>query len=131
MRWRCPSGTSAATRQHSRPTTLTAAILASCSIPFWLQAVHDVPGGPRGAHWDGGITDYHLHLPHAAMREGRLLYPHFQRHVELGSLNKAWMGRHRSSPRARERGGDSAERRVARQPAQPQAARPQRLQSLR
>ena len=38
------------------------ALQASCSIPFVLQAVHDIPGAPRGAYWDGGITDYHLHL---------------------------------------------------------------------
>ncbi|MDD2180023.1 patatin-like phospholipase family protein [Acidovorax sp. D2M1] len=38
------------------------ALQASCSIPFVLQAVHNIPGAPRGAYWDGGITDYHLHL---------------------------------------------------------------------
>jgi hypothetical protein len=38
------------------------ALQASCSIPFVLRAVHDIPGAPRGAYWDGGITDYHLHL---------------------------------------------------------------------
>ena len=38
------------------------ALQASCSIPFVLQAVHDIPGAPRGAYWDGGITDYHMHL---------------------------------------------------------------------
>ena len=38
------------------------ALQASCSIPFVLQAVHDIAGAPRGAYWDGGITDYHMHL---------------------------------------------------------------------
>ncbi|PJI97271.1 patatin-like phospholipase [Acidovorax sp. 69] len=38
------------------------ALQASCSIPFVLQAVHNIPGAPAGAYWDGGITDYHLHL---------------------------------------------------------------------
>ncbi|WP_298214558.1 phospholipase [Acidovorax sp.] len=38
------------------------ALQASCSIPFVLQAVHNIPGAPPGAYWDGGITDYHLHL---------------------------------------------------------------------
>ena len=38
------------------------ALQASCSIPFALKAVHDIPGAPAGAYWDGGITDYHLHL---------------------------------------------------------------------
>ena len=58
-------------------------MLASCSIPFWLDAVHDIPGAPRGAYWDGGITDYHLHLDYASLRRrsageaerGLVLYP--------------------------------------------------------
>ena len=79
------------------PDNLAPAILASCSIPFWLDAVHDVPGGPRGAYWDGGITDYHLHLDYAAMDDGLVLYPHFQRHVVPGWLDKAWKRRHRAS----------------------------------
>lgn len=71
------------------------AVLASCSIPFWLQAVHDIPGGPRGAYWDGGITDYHLHLNYAAMAgDGLVLYPHFQRQVIPGWLDKSLKGRH-------------------------------------
>jgi len=76
---------------------LAPAILASCSIPFWLDAVHDVPGGPRGAYWDGGITDYHLHLDYAAMTEGLVVYPHFQPQVVPGWLDKAWKRRHRAS----------------------------------
>lgn len=47
------------------------ALVASCSIPFWLQAVHDIPGAPPGAYWDGGITDYHLHLDYASALRGR------------------------------------------------------------
>lgn len=82
---------------------LVPSILASCSIPFWLQAVHDVPGGPRGAYWDGGITDYHLHLNYAALPHGPadpalVLYPHFQPHVVPGWLDKALRHRHRASP---------------------------------
>ena len=77
---------------------LAPAILASCSIPFWLDAVHDIPGGPRGAYWDGGITDYHLHLGYAAMADGLVLYPHFQPQVVPGWLDKAWKRRHRASP---------------------------------
>ncbi|MET0519119.1 MAG: phospholipase [Burkholderiaceae bacterium] len=99
-------------------------VLASCSIPFWLQAVHDIAGAPKGAYWDGGITDYHLHLNYAAMvgdqrppcrpkavdapvgarseatwgLEGNLvLYPHFQRQVIPGWLDKALKSRHRST----------------------------------
>jgi Patatin-like phospholipase len=76
---------------------LAQAVLASCSIPFWLDAVHDIPGGPRGAYWDGGITDYHLHLNYASMHEGLVLYPHFQRHVVPGWLDKALKRRHRAT----------------------------------
>jgi hypothetical protein len=88
-------------RSHAAPLTaenLSAAVLASCSIPFWLDAVHDIPGGPPGAYWDGGITDYHLHLNYAAMGEGLVLYPHFQPQVVPGWLDKAWKQRHRASP---------------------------------
>lgn len=76
---------------------LTSAVLASCSIPFWLDAVHDIPGAPSGAYWDGGLTDYHLHLNYAAMDEGLVLYPHFQPQIVPGWLDKAWKRRHRSS----------------------------------
>ncbi|MDC8783991.1 patatin-like phospholipase family protein [Roseateles koreensis] len=79
-------------------TNFQASILASCSIPFWLQAVHDIPGAPRGAYWDGGITDYHLHLNYGAMAgDGLVLYPHFQRHVVPGWLDKALKRRHRAT----------------------------------
>jgi hypothetical protein len=80
-------------------TNLSLAILASCSIPFWLEAVHDIPGGPRGAYWDGGITDYHLHLDYASMGEGLVLYPHFQSSIVPGWLDKALRHRHRASER--------------------------------
>ena len=77
---------------------LAPALLASCSIPFWLDPVHDVPGGPLGAYWDGGITDYHLHLPYASLPQGLVLYPHFQTRVVPGWLDKAWKRRHRPTP---------------------------------
>ena len=77
---------------------LLAALLASCSIPFWLNAVHDIPGGPTGAYWDGGITDYHLHLNYASMTQGLVLYPHFQSQIVPGWLDKSWKRRHRASP---------------------------------
>ena len=93
---------------------------ASGSIPFVLQAVHDIPGAPRGAYWDGGITDYHLHLAYGAAQnvaacaggtgaEGRfdqestseggiVLYPHFQQAVVPGWLDKGLKWRHRATP---------------------------------
>lgn len=85
---------------------LRAAVLASCSIPFWLDAVHDIPGGPPGAYWDGGITDYHLHLDYAAMAAadpatpgGLVLYPHFQDRVVPGWLDKGLKPRHVATER--------------------------------
>jgi hypothetical protein len=81
---------------------LAPGILASCSIPFWLDAVHDIPGAPRGAYWDGGITDYHLHLNYASIpRDGQgqiVLYPHFQKTVIAGWLDKPLRHRHRATP---------------------------------
>ncbi len=78
---------------------LQPAVLASGSIPFWLKAVHDIPGAPPGAYWDGGITDYHLHWPwHRMADEQLVLYPHFQSTLVPGWLDKAWKQRHRSTP---------------------------------
>ena len=92
---------------HDHPTqqvglsahNLSPAILASCSIPFWLQAVHDIPGAPTGAYWDGGITDYHLHLDYAQMSEGLVLYPHFQQQLVPGWLDKGLRRRHGTTAR--------------------------------
>ena len=77
---------------------LGAALLASCSIPFWLDAVQAIPDAPAGAYWDGGLTDYHLHLPYASMADGLVLYPHFQRTLVPGWLDKALRHRHRTTP---------------------------------
>jgi hypothetical protein len=75
------------------------ALQASCSIPFLLQAVHDIPGAPRGAYWDGGITDYHLHLKYdCGAGPGLVLYPHFQKAVVPGWLDKGLKWRHRATP---------------------------------
>lgn len=87
-------------RTHQVPLNalnLRPSILASCSIPFWLDPVQDIPGGPRGAYWDGGITDYHLHLNYGAMADGLVLYPHFQKTVIPGWLDKMLKHRHRAS----------------------------------
>ena len=96
----------------------TQAVQASCSIPFVLQAVHNIPGAPTGAYWDGGITDYHLHLNYptaapaassvapnlgaasaysASARGGLVLYPHFQKTVVPGWLDKHLPWRHGAS----------------------------------
>jgi hypothetical protein len=86
---------------------LARSILASCTIPFWLEAVADIAGAPPGPYWDGGITDYHLHLDYAALRDDHVvsegpalvLYPHFQRTLVPGWLDKAFKHRHRASER--------------------------------
>ncbi len=91
------------------------ALQASCSIPFMLKAVHNIPGAPPGAYWDGGITDYHLHLNYASeliaqipcgeraegqfdaqasAQGGLVLYPHFQKAVVPGWLDKGLKWRH-------------------------------------
>jgi len=69
------------------------ALQASCAIPFVLQAVHDITGAPKGAYWDGGITDYHLHLNY----KGLVLYPHFQQAVVPGWLDKSLKWRHKAT----------------------------------
>ncbi|MEY2862078.1 MAG: hypothetical protein RL392_2536 [Pseudomonadota bacterium] len=104
------------------------ALQASCSIPFVLQAVHNIPGAPPGAYWDGGITDYHLHLnypgahgatksiaayaqladaagikdsKHTENAKGKaniVLYPHFQKQVVPGWLDKSLKWRHGATP---------------------------------
>ncbi|APW42939.1 patatin-like phospholipase family protein [Rhodoferax saidenbachensis] len=100
------------------------ALQASCSIPFVLKAVHNIPGAPPGAYWDGGITDYHLHLNYPAGAQnaikngaaraqstratglngtetqaegGIVLYPHFQKSVVPGWLDKSLKWRHKST----------------------------------
>lgn len=79
-----------------------AAVQASCSIPFMLRAVHDISGALPGAYWDGGITDYHLHLNWTAPKNGPdrsiVLYPHFQKNVVPGWLDKALKWRHGATP---------------------------------
>lgn len=109
----------------TRQVALTAAnfnqaLQASCSIPFVLNAVHNIPGAPPGAYWDGGITDYHLHLNYPAAhknaieciadssystraatrfcQEQLVLYPHFQKAVVPGWLDKTLKWRHHASP---------------------------------
>jgi hypothetical protein len=96
-----PFDTSDFTTQHMplNARNFMAALQASCSIPFVLQAVHDIPDAPTGAYWDGGITDYHLHLNYnGAANSPLVLYPHFQKSVVPGWLDKALKWRHHSTP---------------------------------
>jgi hypothetical protein len=64
------------------------ALVASGSIPLVLQAVSDIDGAPPGDYWDGGLIDYHLHLPYQR-DEGLVVYPHFTDHIVPGWLDKS------------------------------------------
>ncbi|MBY0241652.1 MAG: patatin-like phospholipase family protein [Burkholderiaceae bacterium] len=67
---------------------LHSALMASGSIPLVLEAVTGIPGAPAGAYWDGGLIDYHLHLPYQR-DPGLVLYPHFSDHIVPGWLDKS------------------------------------------
>ena len=84
------------------------ALQASCSIPFVLNSVRNIAGAPPGAYWDGGVTDYHLHLNYANATESvadyayptrakLVFYPHFQKAVVPGWLDKSLKWRHRAT----------------------------------
>jgi len=80
------------TKRNLRP-----ALLATASIPLVLEGVSDIPGAPPGVYWDGGIIDYHLHLPYADA-QGLVLYPHFTDRIVPGWLDKAMPWRNASGP---------------------------------
>jgi hypothetical protein len=63
------------------------ALLASGSIPLVLEAVRDIHGASQGWYWDGGMIDYHLHLPYSKLN-GLTLYPHFSSTITPGWLDK-------------------------------------------
>ena len=63
------------------------ALIASGSIPFALEGVRNVTGGPDGLYVDGGITDYHFDVPFHK-NDGLVLYPHFYPRVVPGWFDK-------------------------------------------
>jgi hypothetical protein len=63
------------------------ALLASASIPLVMEGVSGIASAPSGIYWDGGIIDYHLHLPYHHSR-GLVLYPHFTDRIVPGWLDK-------------------------------------------
>jgi hypothetical protein len=69
------------------PENTEDALLASGSIPLVCDPVRDVPSGPTGDYWDGGLIDYHLLLPYGRF-DGVVLYPHFVPYVTPGWLDK-------------------------------------------
>jgi hypothetical protein len=72
---------------------LADALLASASIPLVLEGVPGIQSAPAGIYWDGGIIDYHLHLPYHRAK-GLVLYPHFTDRIVPGWLDKAMPWRH-------------------------------------
>ena len=78
-------------RTHTVPLdrgNLAEALVATASIPLVLEGVANIPSAPRGIYWDGGIIDYHLHLPYCHAK-GLVLYPHFIDRIVPGWLDKA------------------------------------------
>ena len=69
-------------------TNLGEALVATASIPLVLEGVANIPNAPSGIYWDGGIIDYHLHLPYNHAK-GLVLYPHFTDRIVPGWLDKA------------------------------------------
>jgi len=72
---------------------ITPALHASGSIPFVLAGERDIPGGPPGQYWDGGIIDYHFDLTQYH-GDGLILYPHFSERLFPGWFDKflPWRG---------------------------------------
>ena len=66
---------------------LTPALIASGTIPLILEAARNLPDAPPGHYWDGGIIDYHLHLPYHRSPD-LVLYPHFVDYIVPGWLDK-------------------------------------------
>lgn len=75
------------------PGNLSPALLASGSIPGFLDAVRDIPGAPDGVYRDGGIVDYHFN-PRWNIGDGLILYPHFSSTLIPGWFDKPFRGRH-------------------------------------
>ena len=69
------------------PQNFGDALIGSGSIPLVLQGVANIHGAPAGTYWDGGIIDYHLHLPYPRT-QGLVLYPHFTDRIVPGWLDK-------------------------------------------
>jgi hypothetical protein len=86
-----------ATTQALNEANRLMALTASGSIPVVCAPVRDITGLPRGDYWDGGLIDYHLHLPYHPLG-GIVLYPHFVDHVTPG-----WFDKHLPWRRARGR----------------------------
>ncbi|AOY01120.1 hypothetical protein [Jeongeupia sp. USM3] len=66
---------------------VAATLMATAAIPGVISPVHDLPGLPAGAYYDGGLIDYHMDLP-LAEPQGLMLLPHFSERVVTGWLDQ-------------------------------------------
>jgi hypothetical protein len=73
------------------------ALWASAAIPTVMDGVENIPGALPGTYWDGGIIDYHLHLPYHRA-DGITLYPHFTDRIVPGWLDKPMPWRRARGP---------------------------------
>jgi hypothetical protein len=79
-----------------RSDNMVNALLASGTLPFIMQPVHDIAHAPSGTYWDGGLVDYQLALPYSRLTgkadNELVLYPHFVDYIVPGWLDKhyAW-----------------------------------------
>lgn len=73
------------------PDNIGSALLASGTLPFTMEPVHDIAHAPAGAYWDGGLIDYHLALPYSRVADNKqgelVLYPHFGSRIVPGWLD--------------------------------------------
>ena len=76
---------------HQIPLTvenLKDAIIASSSIPIFLEGVSDIKGAPKGVYRDGGILDYHLDVM-PVNKDHYALYPHFFDFLKPGWFDRS------------------------------------------
>lgn len=69
------------------PDNLKQALLGTAAIPLVIAPARNIPGGPAGTYFDGGLIDYHMDLPLEAP-EGLTLLPHFSERVIPGWFDR-------------------------------------------
>lgn len=57
------------------------ALLASGTVPLYMEPVPDIAGSGGGRYMDGGLTDYHLNQPLSTDGDGVLLFLLHQRRI--------------------------------------------------
>ena len=64
------------------------AVIASSSIPLFLEGVTNITGAPNGVYRDGGIIDYHLDFS-SVDSDDYALYPHFFDFLKPGWFDRS------------------------------------------